>query len=273
MNDATTNPDATRLIDSVSDPEVQRIVDVSQRSRAATKTLFIEDPEPVMHAVRAGITFTGVYAAQDVELPDGLHAALAAQDVPFTRLGTTVVNQIFKGDRKPAVFAVAKAPRPHSLPELAEGTGDVVVLDGARIVGNIGAIVRSAYGLGASGVVLVDSDLTSVLDRRVVRASRGYVFSLPVVLATRRQVREFLAGGLRVVAFDAGGGLDLAGLGALPERLALVLGGEKRGHSDELVPADADVVSIPMRDDAESLNVSVAAGIGLAARAGANLPA
>ncbi|MGI5507469.1 TrmH family RNA methyltransferase [Lentzea sp. CA-135723] len=48
-----------------------------------------------------------------------------------------------------------------------------------KIVGNIGAIVRTSLALGASGIILVDSDITSIADRRLQRASRGYVFSFP----------------------------------------------------------------------------------------------
>lgn len=264
--------DDARLIDSPSDPEVQRIVDVSRRARAATRSLFVEDVEPVLHAVRAGVRFTGVYALESAELPDELLRGLAAQDVPFARVTSAVVSQMFKGDRRPPeLFAIARTPAPAGLDDVLGRPGDVVVLDGAKIVGNIGAIIRSAYGLGAAGVVLVGSDLDSVLDRRVVRASRGYVFSLPVVLATPEEARRFLADGPRAVALDAGGELGLAELTALPERLALVLGGEKTGHASRLAESTADIVSIPMRPEAESLNVSVVAGIALAARAGSNL--
>ncbi|GAA1868834.1 TrmH family RNA methyltransferase [Myceligenerans crystallogenes] len=264
--------DDPRLIDSPSDPEVQRVLDVSRRSKAATRSLFIEDVEPVQHAVRAGLRFTGVYALESAELPGELLAAIAAQDVPFARVTSGVVSQMFKGDRRPPeMFAIARTPPAATLDDVARRPGDVVVLDGAKIVGNIGAIIRSAYGLGAAGVVLVGSDLDSVLDRRVVRASRGYVFSLPVVLATPEEARGFLVGGPRAVALDAGGELGLADLTALPERLALVLGGEKTGHAGHLVNDAADIVSIPMHPEAESLNVSVVAGIALAARTGSNL--
>ncbi|WP_221583717.1 TrmH family RNA methyltransferase [Microbacterium sp. G2-8] len=263
--------DDAPLIETMSDPAVQRILDVSRRARAATKTLFVEDVEPVTHAVRTGVEFVGVYAAETFDMPSDLLAEFAERTVPFSRVATGVMSQMFKGDRRPAMFAIAKAPRAPRIGDLREASGDIVILDGARIVGNIGAIVRSAYGLGAAGVVLVDSELDSVLDRRVVRASRGYVFSLPVVLASRDEVRDLLATGIRSVAVDASGSLSLDELGAVDERLALVFGGEKAGHSGALVADASDAVSIPMRRDTESLNVSVAAGIALAARTTVNL--
>ena len=49
---------------------------------------------------------------------------------------------------------------------------------------------RPRHVLQASGVVLLDSGLLSVFDRRLVRASRGYVFLLPVVRASRRELEQ-----------------------------------------------------------------------------------
>ncbi|MBD7919292.1 NshR/TsnR family 23S rRNA methyltransferase [Cellulomonas sp. Sa3CUA2] len=261
----------TDVISSRSDPQVQRIDDLVRRPRAATRTLLVEDPEPLAHALTAGVEVLGIYAVEGADVGPELGAAARTRGVTVQEIATPLWNELFRGDRKPDVVGVAKTPRPAQLADLAERPGDVVVLDGVRIVGNIGAAVRTAYALGAAGVVLVDSDLAHPLDRRVVRASRGYVFSLPVVLASREEavagLREL---DLPSVAFDAGGELVTADLAGLAQRLLLVFGSEKRGASAELT-AGARTVSIPMRSSAESLNVSVAVGIALGARAARNL--
>lgn len=263
----------TDVISSRSDPQVQRIDDLVRRPRAATRTLLVEDPEPLAHALEAGVEVLGVYAAEGTDVGAQLGAAARSRDVTVQEIATPLWNELFRGERKPDVVGVAKAPRPARLADLAERTGDVVVLDGVRIVGNIGAAVRTAYALGAAGVVLVDSELPHPLDRRVVRASRGYVFSLPVVPVSREEavagVREL---DLPAVAFATGGDLSTSDLPGLGERVVLVFGSEKRGASAELT-ADARTVAIPMRASAESLNVSVAVGIALGSRTSRNLPA
>ena len=261
----------TDVISSRSDPQVQRIDDLVRRPRAATKTLLVEDPEPLTHALGAGLEVLGVYALEGADVGPELGAAARTRGVAIQEVAPAVWNELFRGERKPDVVGVARTPRPSGLADLAGRPGDVVVLDGVRIVGNVGAAVRTAYALGAAGVVLVDSDLAHPLDRRVVRASRGYVFSLPVVLATREEA----AAGLReldvpLVAFEASGELGTGDLAGLGERLALVFGSEKRGASTELT-ADAQKVAIPMRTAADSLNVSVAVGIALGARTVRNL--
>jgi TrmH family RNA methyltransferase len=157
--------------------------------------------------------------------------------------------------------------------------GDIVVLDGVRIVGNIGAIIRTATGLGAAGVVLIDSGLTTVADRRLLRASRGYVFSLPVVLSTAERLREFLDEHfVDIAVLEADGQVELSQVAAGPEPLALVFGSERAGTSELLRSVFSDhegdwdrsketrTVSIPMPGPVESFNVSVAAAIVLYSR-------
>ncbi len=258
---------ALDVIDSERDPAVGRLRDLMRPSRGSIRTVLLEDEEPIAQALAAGIEFVELYLLESAPLPAALVARCRAAGVPVRAMTVEIGNQLFKGDRKPKVFAIARVPAPARFGDIARRPGDVVVLDGVKIVGNIGAIVRTAFALGAAGIVLVDSDLTTIADRRLLRASRGYVFSLPIVIAGREDAVSFLRGaGLPLVILDAGGDVTLPDLARDPERLALVFGGEKRGPTDALVQAARSVVSIPMAMPAESLNVSVSVGIVLHGR-------
>ena len=260
------------LITDRADPAIQRLIDLTKPARGTVKSVVVEDEEPLTQALAAGVEVTEVYGLETTGVPEPIRAAAADAGVPVRLLGTTIANQVFKTEKKPKVFGVARVPEPARFRDLRGIRGDVVLLDGVRIVGNIGAIVRTCFALGAGGLVLIDSGLTTIADRRLIRASRGYVFSLPVVLATREQATGYLGeSGLRLVSFDADGDLDVGDLAALDERLALLLGSEKTGSTDDLLRFARDTVSIDMDPRAESLNVSVAAGIALHSRAGHNL--
>lgn len=257
------------VITEKSDPAVQRIVDVTKPSRAVVKTALIEDVEPLLQGIRAGVDVIEVYGTTSAPVPDDLLGTCRERGIPVRLMAPGVLGHVFKGEKKPKTFGIVRVPRPASLRDLADAAGDLVVLDGVRIVGNIGAIVRTSYALGASGIVLVDSDLTTIADRRLIRASRGYVFSLPVVLAGREDALAFVRErGIPLMVFEADGALTLHDLADRDERLALLFGSEKRGTSDGLA---AEAVSIPMIPEAESLNVSVSTGIALGERARRNL--
>ncbi len=259
---------APELITDHADPAVQRILDLMKPSRKAVRTALIEDAEPLVQAMAAGVQFVEVYSIATTPVPGALLEACLRHDVPLRLMDASVVNQLFKGEKRPKTFGVARVPRPHRLADLASATGDVVVLDGVKIVGNIGAIVRTAFALGAGGILLVDSDLTTVADRRLVRASRAYVFSLPVVLADHDEALAFLREQqLPLVALDIEGDGPMSDLQDVGGRIALVFGSEKRGSSGELERLATRTVSIPMNPAAESLNVSVSVGITLYERA------
>lgn len=260
------------VITERSDPAVQRIIDVTKHSRSAVRTALIEDPEPLEQCIRAGLDFIEVYGLETGALPSGLIDACRQREIPIRLISSSIVNLLFKTDKKPKAFGLARVPRPRGFRDLAKTTGDLVVLDGVKIVGNIGAIVRTSFALGASGIVLVDSDLASIADRRLVRASRGYVFSLPVILASRAEALSyFRSSDLRLASFAADGELTVDDLRDVNERIALLFGSEKTGASSGFEDIAAGTVAIPIHPLAESLNVSVAAGIALASRIRWNL--
>lgn len=262
------------IIESASDPAVQRIIDVTKNSRSSIKTTLIEDAEPLIQCIRAGVEFLEIYGIETQPPSPQVLELCEERNIPVRLFATSVVNQVFKGERKPKNFGIARVPRPARFSDLAKRGGDVVVLDGVRIVGNIGAITRSALALGASGIILVDSDLNTIADRRLLRSSRGYVFSLPIVLADREQAISFVREeGIPLVALDSEGDVPLKSLGNNPERLALLFGSEKGGASEMFEEASSASVSIPMISSTESLNVSVSVGIVLHERSGPNFAA
>ncbi|GAA3636496.1 NshR/TsnR family 23S rRNA methyltransferase [Streptomyces chitinivorans] len=263
--DTITNP---------SDPAVQRIIDVTKPSRSSIKTTLIEDTEPLMHCITAGVEFIEVYGSDGTPFPPELLELCGRHDVPVRLIDSSIVNRLFKGERKAKAFGIARVPRPARFSDIESRNGDVVVLDGVKIVGNIGAIVRTSLALGASGIILVDSDITSIADRRLQRASRGYVFSLPVVLSGREEAIAFIQdSGMRMMTLSAGGDLSVKELGEIPDRLALLFGSEKGGPSELFEKASSASVSIPMAGTTESLNVSVSLGIALHERIHRNLAA
>jgi len=264
--------DSLDVITERSEPAVQRLVDITKRSKSAVRTVLIEDTEPLLQSIRSGLEFSEVYGLEHAPLPDDLLVACRQRNIPVRLIAAAVANQIFTTEKKPKAFGIARIPRPCRFQDLAETTGDLILLDGVKIVGNVGAIVRTAFALGAAGIVLVDSDLSSIADRRLIRASRGYVFSLPIILASREEAVGYLRdNSIRLMTLDSAGDLTVDDLAGIRERLVLMFGSEKTGASGTFAGISADSVSIPMNPAAESLNVSVSAGIALHARTRRNL--
>ncbi|MEP0774037.1 MAG: RNA methyltransferase [Acidobacteriota bacterium] len=146
--------------------------------------------------------------------------------------------------------------------------GVVVYLDRVQDPTNVGAIVRCAAALGATGVAC-SPGCADPFTPRAIRAAAGQTLLFPVAtdadfaaLASATRARTG-----QTAALAGAGGIPLGSWRArLP--LLLVLGNEGAGL-DPLVARGCDVLlTIPLGNSVESLNVAVAAGITLAALAG-----
>ncbi|MCB9565281.1 MAG: 23S rRNA (guanosine(2251)-2'-O)-methyltransferase RlmB [Kofleriaceae bacterium] len=144
----------------------------------------------------------------------------------------------------------------------------IVVLDGVQDPHNLGAVIRSAYVLGAHGVVIPEHRAAAVTPT-VTKASAGATELLPIAMAGNltRALEALKAAGVWTCAVASGPGARplaevLAGLGDVG--VALVLGAEGSGVRP-LVARTCDLhAEIPMGGaGVGSLNVSVAAGIAI----------
>jgi 23S rRNA (guanosine2251-2'-O)-methyltransferase len=144
--------------------------------------------------------------------------------------------------------------------ELAAGEPLLVVLDQVTDPHNLGAVIRSTEGAGATGVIL-PAHRSARVTPAVARASAGAVEHLPVAVVPNlaRYLNEVKGPRLWVYAADAAGTpmaeADLSG------GLSLVFGAEGKGLRPHVRRACDAVVSIPLAGRVESLNVSVAAAV------------
>jgi len=146
--------------------------------------------------------------------------------------------------------------------ELAAGKAPLIAcLDQVTDPRNLGAVIRSAEGAGATGVV-VPAHGSALVTPAVARASAGAVEHLPVAVVPNlaRYLNEIKRGDLWIYAASAEAEqnmwqADLSG------GLALVFGAEGKGVRPLVRRACDAAVSIPLAGQVESLNVSVAAAL------------
>ena len=226
----------------------------------AQRTVVVDDLENIATAVRSGVDIRAVFSTDESEAPEVL-------DLPVRRLSRGRAAELFGNERVSRTFALAVPPASASLDDLRRRPGDVVVLDGVRLAGNIGAVVRTTVALGGAGVVLLDSGLPTIFDRRLIRASRGLIFALPTVTTNPRRLLSFLRSAeLPLFVADSQGTMSVDDYAGVEGRTAVAFGSERRGCSEILRAAAAKIVSISTSAEVDSLNVSVAAGIAMHAR-------
>ncbi len=147
---------------------------------------------------------------------------------------------------------------------LLAGADFVVVLDRVGDPGNLGTILRSAEAAGADLVVLTPGSVDAY-NPKVVRASAGALFHVPVIVASLDEVAAagFVLAGTSSHGFPGRTVLEHTAAD-LTGRLAIVMGNEAAGlpdeWDDEVGPIDL-WLTIRHRGRSESLNVAMAATV------------
>jgi TrmH family RNA methyltransferase len=135
-------------------------------------------------------------------------------------------------------------------------SGKYIVLDGIKDPGNLGTIIRIADWFEIDGI-FCSNDSVDVYNQKVVQASMGSIFRIPVWY---RDLPAFLSTcKLTKMAADMEGE-DFASYD-FPKNGLIVMGSESHGISDRVKSLTNASITIQRKGKAESLNVSVAAGI------------
>jgi len=135
----------------------------------------------------------------------------------------------------------------------------ILVLAGLTDVGNIGALIRSAYALGVDAVVVTGIKHLNI--EPILRTSTGALFDMPLAVEQNihNLLNDFKMSGFVSYGADMGG-VDIREIKPAQKRV-LVLGNEGEGLSARVSSKLDTIVSIKMAHDFDSLNVSVAGGI------------
>jgi tRNA G18 (ribose-2'-O)-methylase SpoU len=253
-----------------ADPRVREYVgltDLALRTRSEPElgVYLAESDKVIRRALAAGHQpISYLMAPRWLDDLSDLVASAEAAKIPVY-VGAPEVLEALTGFHlhRGAIAAMHRPPLP-SLATVLAGARRVAVLEDIVDHTNVGAVFRSAAGLGVDAV-LVTPRCADPLYRRSVRVSMGTVFQVPWT-----RIETWPAGlealqesGFVVAALTLGP--DAVSLDQLaadpPERLALVLGTEGDGLSAP-VQAAADLqVRIPMAGGVDSLNVAAASAV------------
>ena len=253
------------VLESARNPRVRAAAELrDRRHRDRTGLTLVDGVREVGRALDAGIELVEVFVGPERLARDAGGRALADRlgrmSIPVHPSGDAVLERIGFGERAEGVVAVARIP-PLDLDRL-ELPADplVVVLERVEKPGNLGAVLRSADGAGASAVLLADP-LTDLFNPNAIRASLGTIFALPIASAPARAVLDYLLDAgivpwaarvdARTIHTDA----------ALVGPIALVLGSETHGLGPTWSDPRVQAVRLPMLGVADSLNVSIAAAV------------
>ena len=186
-------------------------------------------------------------------------ASMLSDRVRTERVSREAVSSLAATDTPQGVVVVARFPR--WTPDVVDfaSRSTCLVLDAVQDPGNFGTLVRSADAFRAAAVIALPGTVDP-WNPKSVRAAAGSSFRVPILQLDLATASAWLRGfEFRFFAADAGGkAVDIV---ARPARVALLVGNEGAGLGAETRAVADEIVAVPIRGPAESLNVGVAAGI------------
>lgn len=221
----------------------------------------IEGFRVIEEAVRSGLRMRAVFFSQSAEprahklLPQ-IATQVEALLLPDKLFASAVPSQTPQG------VAALVHVKSFAADEVIQSSspGPVLVIAGVQDPGNLGTIIRSAEAFGAKGILLGEGTVTPY-NSKVVRASAGSVFRVPIAKTSMESTIELLrSNSFRLLATSSHKGTALPEA-ALSGATAVFIGNEGAGLDKKLLAQMDELIMIPHSAKVESLNAGVAASI------------
>lgn len=229
---------------------------------------FIFGLRAIIEAIDAGKDIDKILVKKDIngDLARELLAKAKEYGVLVRRVPQEKLNRITMKNHQGAIAILAAVPYQrleNIIPTLYEEgkTPLIVVLDGVTDIRNFGAIARTACCAGADAIVIPSHNSVSIT-ADAIKTSAGALFHIPVCRekSTLDAVRMLKDNGYKIVAATEKGARNYTETDfTVP--VAIVMGAEETGISEEVLRISDDLAAIPIIGEINSLNVSVAAGI------------
>ena len=247
----------TRIV-SLQNARVKAAVRLRDRKeRDETGLFLIEGYRELKRAVDAGRKIETLLICPEFFLGDNEQDLIDEAKTQVIECSPDVFRKISYRDRPDGILAIA--PQVHlRLTDLKlSATPFLLVAESIEKPGNLGTILRSADAAGVDAVIVCDRT-TDIHNPNVVRSSIGTLFTVPVLEASSEETLLFLKNKkMQLVAATPHAKLEFT-QADFRSPLAIVVGTEQYGLSENWMQKADIAVRIPMRGIADSLNVASA---------------
>lgn len=233
----------------ISNNQIKFVKSLHQKKFRSEHGLFLaEGRKMYAEAVKSGVQIHSIYSVDETLLTNQSNSY---------HINQTELEKISALKTPQDVVMVIRQPQPMNLDE--HSSGAMVALDRVRDPGNLGTILRTADWFGISAVIC-SPDCVEVYNPKVVQASMGSVFRMPVIISELQLVLDASVSANRQILIA-----DMAG--ESPQNIKMkndcliLIGNEAQGVSKKLDTDKCTTVSIDSFGESESLNASIACAI------------
>lgn len=243
---------AGRLIASRENPLFKKIKKLKQRKYRESEMLFIAEGFKFLE-----FDIKPEIIAVNEEKEHSLAPFLVERE--YIVLPQSLFNEISSQENSQGIILVYK----YEINKLNGNEKNIVVIDRVQDPGNLGTIVRTADAAGFSDIILIEGT-TDIYSEKCVRSSMGSIFNVKPCFLNEEEFLDFAnSNGYNIISTALNEKSINYEKMSIVEKNCIVFGNEGNGISETILNLSNELIIIPIYGKAESLNVSVAAGVTL----------
>ena len=233
------------IISSKND-KIKNLIKLKQKKyRDETNLVLIEGYKIFEEALKANVTVKEIFLTESF---------LQKKNINFqnqTLISNEVSNKLTYNITSQNFFAVLEKPKKEI------STGNFLILDQIQDPQNLGAIIRTAVACDIKNLYLLNT--VDIFNDKVIRASMGNVFKVSYMNVTIKDLEEICKD--KTIYCADMGGENIFEHKEKCDNFGLILGNEGNGVSEDVKKLSSKIISIPMKNNVESLNVAVSMAI------------
>ena len=238
-----------------------------RKGRLRENVFLIEGEKELLHAINGQIKFETILYCPKIMADnnqlcsvDSFNEFSQLKDAQWFEVSEQVFAKVAYRDKAGGILAVAGTPS-ITIEQLKLSKNPfILVVHGVEKPGNLGAILRTADGAGVDAVIVCEPEI-DLYNPNVVRASLGALFTVQVLaLSSDKTVEWLIANEIKIVVSTPSATQDYHTFD-YKGPIALVVGSEKDGVSQQWLETQIDQVRIDMKGQMDSLNVSCSTAI------------
>lgn len=244
-------------ITSLNNELIKSVAKLSQKKYRDESGLFlIEGEKGVEEASKSNLKLRDIFINKNNE-----KLIKKYEKYPTTLVNDKILEKITDAKTAPDIVATAQKLE-NKIENIPNKNSAVLLLENIKDAGNLGTAIRTAAAFNIDGIVLL-GDTVDIYSPKVVRSSVGYLWKTPIYKADNlNEIRSYFKNHT-FYATSVDNSLDLKTLkdAAIKTPCIIMFGSEAFGLSKEAMKNSDVYVTIPIKGDVESLNLSISIGI------------
>lgn len=221
----------------------------TKKYRTKTNRFLIEGFHLLEEAKKSNWQIETVIVKEGIKFPSWV------EEFELVYVSEKVFNEITQTESPQGIIAEVERK---TLPRNNEKA--IILIDSVQDPGNLGTIIRTADAAGFSAIGL-GIGTVDPFNEKVLRASQGSIFHIPIYHTNLvDEIKKLQQDDFTIWASALEGAKNYLDAD-IPEKVAIIVGNEGAGIDPEIISLADEIVKIPIYGQAESLNVSIAAGI------------